>query len=369
MTTLILALSLLILGITAANVIFWPRVRRSSPARADEVSVLIPARNEEENLPDCLNAVITQGPVVKEILVYDDHSTDRTAAVVEAAASLDPRVRLIAARPLEPGWTGKNFACASLAQVASSRYLLFLDADVRLLPGAIDSLHTEMVRRRLDLLSCWPGLVTISFWERTLMPMLNFVVFSIFPSPLSLFLGFPSLALAHGACLFFDRRQYLAIGGHEAVRDQIFEDTRLAQLWRQRRRRGLCLDGQDLIRVRMYGDLSGIWQGFLKNFYPAFRREFSFWVFILFHLLVALAPFAILPFRPDRRLLLAVTAVLVSRLLLAIRFRHSWSAVLLHPLAEVMLIVLGLTSWWKCRTGRGVNWKGRDYHKSEATPR
>ncbi|NBO64494.1 MAG: glycosyltransferase [Acidobacteria bacterium] len=368
MTILILSLSFLVLAITLANVLIWPRIRISDCAEKGVVSVLIPARNEEEHLPGCLDAVISQGSVVGEILVYDDNSTDRTTEVIASASNRDPRVKLLVGRPLEPGWTGKNFACDNLARAASSRYLLFLDADARLQPDAIKSLYQEIVSRQLVLLSCWPGLVTVSFWERLLMPMLNFVVFSIYPSPLSLFLGYPSLALAHGACLLFEREGYFIIGGHRAVRDQIFEDTRLAQLCRQRGQRGLCLDGQDLVRVRMYGNFSGIWQGFLKNFYPAFRRESSFWVFTLFHLLVNLVPFIALPLYPVPALIIAAASILASRVLLVIRFRQSFISVLLHPLAEALLLLLGLTSRWRYRTGRGVTWKGRSYHDSGITP-
>src|SRR5262245_10923498 len=118
----------------------------------------------------------------------------------------------------------------------------------------------EMNWRQLTFLSCWPGLEMESFWERMLMPMLDFVVFSIFPAPLSLKMGHSSLALAHGACLMFERKRYFEIGGHAAVRDQIFEDTRLARLWRMRGERGLCLDGQDMVQVRMYSSFDEIWR-------------------------------------------------------------------------------------------------------------
>ncbi|MFM8394397.1 MAG: glycosyltransferase family 2 protein, partial [Acidobacteriota bacterium] len=220
MTIIILSLSILVLFITLANVLFWPRVTDSLERVPGAVSVLIPARNEEANLVDCLSRVVAQGAVVGEILVYDDHSTDNTAALIEAAQAADPRIRLVPTRQLEPGWTGKNFACSRLAEASRSPYILFLDADARLQPGAIDNILHEMRRRRLELLSCWPGLITETFWERVLMPMLNFVVFSIYPGPLSLFFSYPSLALAHGACMMFDRRSYMAIGGHSAVRDQ-----------------------------------------------------------------------------------------------------------------------------------------------------
>jgi len=365
MTTIILAFSILILLITLANVLFWPRVRPSREPGPPVVSVLIPARDEELNLPECLARVREQGGVVGEILVYDDHSTDGTARVVETFRALDQRIRLVPAQQLPPGWTGKNFACSRLAEAASLQYLLFLDADARLQPGAIDSILQEMKTRRLEFLSCWPGLITATFWERLLMPMLNFVVFSIYPGPLSLFFAYPSLALAHGACMMFDRHSYLAIGGHRAVRDQIFEDTRLAQLWRQRGRRGLCLDGQRIVRVRMYEDFAGIWNGFLKNFYPAFERQYNFWLFVAFHLLVMLGPFVLL-LRAGKEMAIGAGAVITSRLLLALRFNQPRATVLLHPLAEVVMLCLGITSWWKCRTGRGVSWKDRTYHKSES---
>ena len=364
MITLLATIVLLIAGITLANVLFWPKVRGGTMVAemAGVVSVLIPARNEEGNLPACLDSVLAQGAIVGEILIYDDHSTDETARVIAGMMARDTRVRSVPVRPLEAGWTGKNFACWQLAGAAGGKRLLFLDADARLLPGAIVALETEMTRRRLEFLSCWPGLEMVTFWERLLMPMLNYVVFSIYPGPLSLFFSYPSLALAHGACLFFDRRSYFELGGHSAVRDQIFEDTRLAQLWREEGRAGLCLDGQRTVRVRMYEDLAGIWLGFLKNFYPAFQRQSSFWAFIIYHFVFMLLPFLLLIVIDDWRLWLVAGGIVLVRLMLAWRFGHpGWSA-FGHPLAQGMFLALGLTSWWRCRSGRGVSWKGRDYH-------
>jgi chlorobactene glucosyltransferase len=317
----------------------------------------IPARDEERNLPACLNAALRQGDPVIEILVYDDHSTDGTRRVIDCYAGIDRRVRAIDPVALAPGWIGKNFACHQLANAATGDWLLFLDADARLADAAVERMLGEMARRRLTFLSCWPGLEMAGFWERALMPMLNFVVFSLFPAPLSPRLNEPSLALAHGACLMFERRKYFEIGGHAEVRDQIFEDTRLAQLWRRRNARGLCLDGQEIVRVRMYASFGEIWRGFQKNFFPAFRREISFWLFLALHAVVFLSPFLLLPVAPW-----AALAILLIRFALALRFRHPLVTVLLHPLAEVILIAIGLSSWRRCKSGRGVAWKGREYH-------
>jgi chlorobactene glucosyltransferase len=364
---ILLAIIGCLLGVVLANILLWPKVRRGSPLEKKPeqgtVSILIPARNEESNLRPCLERALQQGGVVGEILIYDDHSTDRTPELIAEFARLDVRVRAVRPVPLEAGWVGKNFACAQLAAAAQREYLLFIDADARLADRAVEMLIAEMRERQLSFLSCWPGLEMASFWERMLMPMLNFIVFTIYPAPISLLSPRPSLGIAHGACLVFTRESYLRFQGHAAVRGEIFEDVRLAQLWRAQGARGLCLDGQELVRVRMYNSFDEIWRGFQKNFFPAFRREINFWLFILFRLIVFLAPFILLIFWPTAQVMPAVGGLLLMRALLAIYFHHPWWAIFLHPFSEAIVIALGLSSWRRCKSGRGVIWKGREYRK------
>ena len=199
--------------------------------------------------------------------------------------------------------------------------------------------------------------------------MLNFVVFTLFPAALSLHKSDPSLGLAHGACILVRKDDYHETGGHQLVFDQIFEDTCLARAWLASGRRGLCLDGQDLVRVRMYDSLAEIWRGFQKNFFPAFSRSLSFWIFIIFHACCFLIPFTILPMFAFGYVELwpigaAALAVLMIRLVQSWRFRYPYWSILLHPMAETILIAIGLSSWWKCLWGQGVEWKGRIYPRS-----
>jgi chlorobactene glucosyltransferase len=361
----------LVLAVALWNVVAWPKFTTTAPVRPGLVSVLIPARNEEANLADCLESVLRQDATVGEALVYDDHSTDATPRIVAAYVARDARVRAIDPRPLPADWCGKNFACARLAEEARGAWMLFLDADARLAEGAVARMVEEARRREVTLLSAWPSLTLMSFWEKALMPMLNFVVFSLFPAPLSLLRDDASLGLVHGACILVERACYQAVGGHAAVRDEIFEDQRLAHLWREKGGRGLCLDGQGVVSVRMYSSLSGIWSGFQKNFFPAFRRESSFWGFIMMHAGMFLAPF-VMPFWihawpgwPMWPILIAIACALAIRALLVLRFGHPWLSVLLHPLAEAILLAIGLSSWRRCKSGRGVDWKGRRYHYHE----
>ncbi len=347
--SLLLALGCFFLAIAVANSLFFPRLTRRSEQAA--VSILIPARNEEANLPRCLISALATS--AREVIVCDDHSSDATASVVRAFSAIDPRVRLIHGKALPEGWMGKPFACKQLSDASSGAWLLFLDADTHLQPDTPARMVAECMRRNLTFLSCWPKLEMHSLAERILMPTLNFVVFSIFPGPLSLFAGSPSLGLAHGACIMARRDTYFRLGGHDLVRNEIFEDTRLAQLWRKSGERGLCVDGSSAVRVRMYDGFQGIWLGFQKNFYPAFRHGISFVVFLALHAGLFLALFCL-----SWKL---AALVLLTRLVLAIRFSHPMLSVVAHPVTEVLLVALGIASWWRCATGRGVSWKGRVY--------
>lgn len=354
MTELMVIVAVSVAALAAFNVLFWPRLLPETPARPEPVSVLIPARNEEENLPACLEAALAQTGVA-EVLVYDDHSEDATAAIVARCTQRDGRVRYLAPQPLPPGWRGKTFACHALARAAASPWLVFLDADARLAPGAVGGMLAEAQRRGVTLLAGWPGLEMRGFVEKLLMPMLNFVVLTLYPAPLAIRRPLDaSLGLAHGALMLARKDAYERVGGHAAVRAELFEDTLLAREWRRRGERSLCLDGRHVVRTRMYASFGQIRRGFEKNFYPAFRSAASFWMFLAFHAVFLLGPFLI-------GLWAAAGAVLAARVLLALRFRHPLWSVLLHPVAELILLAVGLSSWWHFRHGPGVEWKGRRY--------
>jgi glycosyltransferase involved in cell wall biosynthesis len=373
----ILAVALALLCVTLWNALAWPRVGDLAPGGEgvveSSVSILIPARDEEANLAACLDAALAQGAVGGEVLVYDDHSQDATARIVADYARRDARVRLVAPVALPEGWCGKTFACARLAREARGRWLLFLDADARLSTDASARIVAEAEGRNVSLLSCWPRLEMRGFWEGALMPLLNFVVFTLYPAPLAARSRLdPWRGLAHGSCLLARRDAYAQVGGHAAVREQLFEDVRLAQTWRERGQESLCLDGRRVVAVRMYRSLAEIWRGFQKNFFPAFRRGRSFCAFIALHFFVFLLPFALAPLALSwpwaRPFAAAAACVVAMRAVLARRFGHPWWSVALHPLGQAVLVALGLASWLRCRTGRGVEWKGRRYRGKTFAP-
>jgi chlorobactene glucosyltransferase len=373
----VLGLALAGLAVVLWNVSrFWPRPqprpeRSGDAALAGQVAVLVPARNEERNIAALLASLLDQGTTLQSITVLDDRSTDRTAEIVREFAAHDSRVRLISGVPLPDNWCGKCWACQQLGQQAQAPWLLFLDADTKLMPGAVAAMLDSAARRGVSFHSCWPGHDLCSAAERFWMPMLNFTVYSMFPAALQLWRPTdPSCGIAHGTCIMVRGGVYHRLGGHRAVQSSLFEDARLAQHFRRNGERTLCVDGQDLIRVRMYTKFAEIWEGFEKNTYPACGTQLRFASFmalrgLFFQLPLVAAPLLALRGLSSPLLWAAGGAVLLQRLLLALYFRQPLWPVALHPLAEAGVLAVSLSSWWRMTTGVGVTWRGRTYKKLE----
>lgn len=356
--------------ISGINLFFWSKRRPRGGCGENLVSILIPARDEEHNIERCVAFALDQGSVVAEILVYNDRSTDGTQEAIDRLLLQHGEiVKQVATQELLDGWVGKTNACARLAEKANGEWLLFLDADTILGRDAVESLVIEATNRDATLLSAWPRIEMLSLMEKLFMPLLNFVVFTLFPAPISRFDGRSSLGLAHGACILAYRETYLANGGHRMVKDRLFEDTALARSWRADGQNSQVMDGSNLVSVRMYSSFSGIWNGFSKSYYPAFGSVVSF---LLFQSYIALG-FIVLPliicfavfvgFIENMNLLLAGLS-LVPRAIVAIMFAHSLWSVLLHPVSVMAMLVLGTQSWWRYAYGSGVTWKGRNYSES-----
>jgi glycosyltransferase involved in cell wall biosynthesis len=353
--------------IAVVNALTFLRAQQRTITDDPSVSILIPARNEERTIAECLKSACLQGNLVREILVYDDQSTDSTAVIVQSWMERDKRIKLIHGVALPQSWYGKPHACYRLAEHARGEWLLFIDADVRLHKHAVSKLLATALNYRCSFLSAWPEVEMRTPVELLLMPMLNFYVFTLFPSPLQLLSNAPRYALAHGACILCRRAEYWDVGGHAAVRTDLFEDTALARLWRSHGHRGLCCDGRGIVQVRMYTRLREIWQGFEKNFFPGFRRKWMFFLVLTIHAIFFTAPFVGLLLSPSLPTTIASCAVLFSRVSLAIRFRHSCWSVLFHPLAELMLLALGISSFVRWQGRQGVVWKDRVYRRSTTT--
>ena len=187
-----------------------PSRKAALPADPPLVSVLIPARNEEENIQRCLTSILSQDYPNMEVLVLDDNSSDRTAEIVSGICEKDSRVQLIRGKPLPAGWAGKCFACHQLSQHARGSWLLFVDADTRSQPHMIRSTLQLAILNKAAMLSGFPRQQVSGITQKIVIPILfYFLVMSWFPLWLFHSWKKPGPTLAIGQFLLFNREDYL----------------------------------------------------------------------------------------------------------------------------------------------------------------
>jgi len=378
----ILGVSLLGLGV---NLLFFRSLEKRPPAAHGRVSILVPARNEERSIRDCVSSLLAQDYPDFELLVLDDASTDATGGIVRDLIKPDPRHRLLTGAPLPERWTGKNWACHQLSQAATGDWLLFTDADTVHSPGALSAALSMAAEARADLFSAWPRLITLTLGEKLVIPVLHILAICWFPIAFLQFLQTnPRLATriprrflrvwggANGQFMLFSRTAYRRIGGHEAVRDHIVEDVALGRQIANRIREGMRLfncDASRLIDCRMYRSFREVSDGFTKNVRAAFEGDLVSWYlagalqFTAFFL-----PFVLVFFPSQfRPALLEITLIYILRAVLALRMRTSWLGCVLHPIGHFLAMAIGLRSWINT-AGSGVEWKGRVYRPSFSPP-
>lgn len=354
----------LALSLALLNVLTWPRGRRAAASQV-AVSVLIPARNEQASIGPVVDAVLAQRHPIRELIVYDDGSTDRTPELL-AARQGDPRLRVERGVPLPEGWVGKPHACHRLSELARGELLLFVDADVVLDPDAVGRVIGLLQDYRADLLTAVPAQVTGSFVERLVLPLLHLTYVAWLPLLLVHRTHDPRFLAANGQILAIRRQAYDAIGGFSAVRTEVVDDMAICRAAKRAQRRVVFADGATLGRCRMYGSATEVWRGFSKNLYEGLGESPALLAFVLaLYSSAFILPYLLLPaalFAPALLgpALVGVALNLALRLLLAWRYRHPLDSVLLHPVGVGVLLAIAVNSWRWARRGT-ISWAGRTY--------
>jgi glycosyltransferase involved in cell wall biosynthesis len=326
---------------------------------AVEVSVVVPARNEEANIANCLRSLIDQAGVSYEVVVVDDHSTDATRNIAQSFPVL-----VVEADPLLPGWSGKCNACWSGAKVATGKWLLFTDADTRHAAASISTGLREAEKYGAAMLSYSPRQEVRGFAERALMPAI-FAELAISFRPKEVSDPASSAAAANGQYLLIRRDAYDAIGGHAAVANSILEDVELA---RRAKRAGYRLQFRlsDVVSTRMYRSFPEMWEGWTKNLallFPnarwlALRRSVEFGLIVAS--VVGLGNAAIIESDGLGAVLnAAIATTLLGLFYRRIRRAHfDWLSNVLAIFGLPLFAVLLLRSYISHKQG-AVRWKGR----------
>ncbi|MFM1831121.1 MAG: hypothetical protein RLZZ558_1461 [Planctomycetota bacterium] len=334
---------------------------------ADRVDVCIPARNEATNLRACVEGVLASVAVPVRALVYDDQSTDETPGILADLARADPRVRPVPTRTLPGGWNGKQWGCECMGQSSDAAWLLFTDADVRVSPEAVAAAVSFARRSRSDLVSSVPRQVCGTVGETLLVPLIHFMLLGYLPMGLMRRDTRASLAAGCGQFLLVRREMWLRSGGHAAFMASMHDGIKLPRSVRRAGGRTDLYDATPHVTCRMYRGFAQAWRGFAKNGFEGLGSVWTLLFFTGMHLVGHVLPWVLLAawlagfFIDDRVGGLAAAAActgLLTRAVLAVRFRQPWLAVPLHPVSMAVSTALQWWSLWLHLRGKR-RWKGR----------
>jgi glycosyltransferase involved in cell wall biosynthesis len=341
-----------------------------------ELTVIVPARNEEQNLAACLQSLVAQSEEIFQLgrdwdlIVVDDNSTDRTAEIARSF----PGVSVVEAAKLEKGWTGKNNAIWTAARKARGRWILLTDADTIHEPGNLHRAMHEAARHKAGMLSYSPRQLVTGLAQRTLMPLVFSELALAYP-PSKVSDPNQRIAAANGQFLLVEREAYRRIGGHAAVADRVLEDVELAFL-AKRRKVGLRFRyAPDALSTRMYRTTSAMMGGWTKNLALLFNNALAtcLWKILDIVLLIGLPWLAIhlwnARFSPRSLEWLGAGWVLLLLWLRTVfRFyarvaksNFPFLDCAISPLGLPLFVALLYRSWFKHRVLKQVSWKGRTY--------
>ncbi|MEZ0117856.1 UNVERIFIED_ORG: 4,4'-diaponeurosporenoate glycosyltransferase [Heyndrickxia coagulans] len=328
-----------------------PLPQANGTAGREKISVIIPARNEENTLPALLDSLNKQTTKPGEIIVVDDHSEDKTKETAEKFG-----VTVVSAPDLPDGWTGKTWAVWNGYVKSTGDLLIFLDADIRLAEHAISSLVTAQ-KQQGGAISVVPYHHTEKFYEKLAM-VLNLLGIFSFTSPFERLNRQKGL---YGACICVSREDYDKIGGHGNIRAEMLDDLNLGAHFQQAGIPVTNFTGSGLVFFRMYpGGFSHELQGFAKGavlstsaIHPFTIAAVVFWILGL--LISELGCFSGMPYFVVGYLLYAAQIYYFNR--------HAGNFGILHPLfhflSMIFFLVVILYSLYQSHFRKKVFWKGR----------
>ncbi len=349
---------IILLVISLVNYLFRSPIKVSgSEPTNDLVSILIPARNEEENLPQLLNSLMNQTYPLIEIIVFNDLSDDKTEEIVNSYAEKDSRIKLINSTGLPDGWLGKNFACHQLGLAAKGKFLLFVDADVQLEPKVIERFLTYGQQEKLALVSVFPNQEMIMLGEQATVPIMNQILLSLLPLPLVRLLPFSSLAAANGQFMFFDAGIYRDEEPHKMFRTEKVEDIQIARYLKKLGHRIACLASEADIKCRMYAGSQEAVRGFSRNIHHYFGGShllaFFYWAI---HIII---PILFIVTDQNLYFLLIVVLIVLRRSLNSLTSNQSvWINNRLAFIQHIYFAIILYHSFIQTRK-KSFTWKGR----------
>lgn len=344
---------LILLVIAATNFVQIRKPNKTS-SLIQSVGVIVPMRNEAENVEGIVATLAAQDGDFHFYLL-DDNSEDQTLELLQRFTTGSPRFTVLTGAALEDGWIGKTWALQQLFDASNEEILVSIDADVRLTNDAINKAVTALLGSDLDFVSPYPKQIAPTLGERLIQPLLQWSWLTTVPLRYAERSGQQSMAVANGQFFVVHRSALSAINGYESVKNAVIDDVFLARQLVKNGSAGTVIDGSEIAQTRMYGSWNEIKSGYGKSLNKAFGSLIGALFAVVFLVATGIAPLVIGVIGNPYGWL-GFTAILGTRVLSAIKSRGNVLDTVLHPISVLALIYLIFYSY--LRRGH-VQWKGR----------
>ena len=343
--------------VTLFNFISNPKLTRVSRQYGDFVSILIPARNEEDNILPLLRSIHQQDYKDYEVIVYDDESSDKTYKICSAFAAGHPRFQVIKGTALPDGWTGKNYACYQLAKQAKGNFFLFLDADTIINKNLINSAVHRMHLYKLGLLSFFANQIMKTTGEKVTVPLLHYLLLNMLPLRLVFLLKNSVFSFACGQFMLFNAAIYRQKQWHEMSKNKVVEDAEIMKLLKESKYKGEVLLANGMMGCRMYKGYKEAITGFSKNALALFN--YSIPALLIFILLLIGGPMIVIMTLNVNLIFFMAGLIILSRVMISLSTgQNVWFNIIFHPIQMINLVIIAFLSIQKHLTKTNV-WKGR----------
>jgi len=345
-----------------------------------KVSIILPARNEEEFVGKCLDSLTKQDYENYEIIVIDDSSDDATGEIISEYAKRDSKIIPVSARPKPEGWMGKNWACMEGYRKATGELLLFTDADTNHSKNVLSLAVAHLISFDLDALSAIPKMLTFDFWTKITLPMISTFLHTRFSA---LNVNNPSKKTGYffGSFFILKKKTYEEVGMHEGVKQEIIEDGALGKKVKELGYKMKMVRGDHLIDAVWARDKITLWNALKRLMVPLYLQSGKIAIGIFFAVLFLLfIPFpvfaisALSPVETTSAKILCISAAIASILIyigaiievkvgLGLRLVHA----LFAPLGGLVVVLGFLSGLIQAKSASAITWKERIYSMKDHT--
>ncbi|MDC4212623.1 MAG: glycosyltransferase family 2 protein [Candidatus Nitrosopumilus limneticus] len=345
-----------------------------------KVSIILPARNEEKYLPNCLDSLIDQDYENYEIIVIDDSSEDSTGKIIAEYAKKNSKIIHVSADKKPEGWMGKNWACMQGYKQVTGELLLFTDADTKHSRQVISLSVSHLLSLQLDALSVIPKLLTFDFLTKVSLPMISTFLHTRF-SPINVNNPKKKAAYFFGSFFIITKKTYEQVGMHEGVKHEIIEDGALGKKVKESGHKMRIVRGDHLIDAVWARDSSTLWHALKRLMIPLYLQSEkiaigSFFA-VLFLLFIPFPIFAITNFiviDSTSTKILYFSSAIASALIYTgavIEVKMGLKLKLIHavfaPLGGLVITLGFFTGLMQAKSASSVSWRGRSYSMKDHT--